>query len=205
MSALNQEGFENLIQRVREGDEEAAFELVRAFEPEIRRDVRLRLTDRRLRRTLDSTDICQSVFSNFFVRAAMGEFEFDRPVQLLRLLSTMARNKVIDRHRYEKVRRPADGRQMVPIDDFPMELPQNDGTPSQIVEGRDLLEKIESRLTREEQEISALRRSGASWKEIASELGQSGEALRKQLARAIERVFSELGLDDEGQQRKEEK
>src|ERR1700722_8314118 len=89
--------FVELIQRVRAGDQEAASELVRRFEPAIRRAVRVRLVDDRLRRQFDSTDVCQSVFASFFVRAAMGQFELEKSEQLLKLLATMVRNKVADR------------------------------------------------------------------------------------------------------------
>ena len=42
MPKLEQEQFDNLIARVREGDPQAAVDLVRMYEPEIRRDIRLR-------------------------------------------------------------------------------------------------------------------------------------------------------------------
>src|SRR5262245_914953 len=45
--------FQDLIRRVRGGDDAAAAELVRRYEPAIRRVVRLRLTDARLRRAFD--------------------------------------------------------------------------------------------------------------------------------------------------------
>jgi hypothetical protein len=52
----------DFIKRVRGGDERAAEELVRRYEPEIRLEVRtwLRMRDARLRRVFDSMDICQS-------------------------------------------------------------------------------------------------------------------------------------------------
>src|SRR5262249_35579497 len=53
--------FRDLIVRVRLGDQRAAAELVGRYEPAIRRAVRFRLTDPRLRRTCDSMDVCQSV------------------------------------------------------------------------------------------------------------------------------------------------
>src|SRR5206468_2113644 len=52
--------FADLIRRVRQRDEQAAAELVRRYEPAIRVAVRVRLTDPRLRRVVDSMDICQS-------------------------------------------------------------------------------------------------------------------------------------------------
>jgi len=94
-NAMSQpEAFQVLIERVRAGDAEAATELVRRYEPMIRRAARVRLVDQRLARLLDSMDICQSVMASFFVRAALGQYELNSPDQLLRLLATMARNKL---------------------------------------------------------------------------------------------------------------
>jgi hypothetical protein len=86
--------FQDLIARVRASDESAATELVRTYESHIRRAVRIHLVDRRLERLLDSMDICQSVFQSFFFQAALGQYELQTPDQLLRLLVTMARNKL---------------------------------------------------------------------------------------------------------------
>jgi RNA polymerase sigma-70 factor (ECF subfamily) len=64
------DAFRDLITRVRNGDDQAATELVRRYEPTIRMAIRVRLDHSDLRRLLDSMDICQSVLANFFVRAA---------------------------------------------------------------------------------------------------------------------------------------
>ena len=42
-----------------------------------------------------------------------------------------------------------------------------------------------------------LRGEGREWTSIAEEVGGNPEALRKKLARAIDRVAAALGLDDE--------
>ena len=97
--------FDDLIRRVRIGEAQAARELVLHYEPEIRREVRIWLTDPKLRRVVDSLDICQSVFGIFFVRVALGQFDLAKPQNLFRLLATMAKNKVIDKHRSETSRR----------------------------------------------------------------------------------------------------
>src|SRR5207249_2058692 len=86
--------FSGFIQRIRAGDEQAAAELVRRFEPIIRREVRMRLRDPRLYRLVDSADICQSVLSNFFVRAALGEYDLGEPTNLVKLLAGMVCRKV---------------------------------------------------------------------------------------------------------------
>jgi RNA polymerase sigma-70 factor (ECF subfamily) len=99
----NDVSFADLLRRVRDGDEAAAAELVRRSEPAIRRAVRLRLTDPRLRRAFDSADVCQSVLGNFFARARAGQFELERPEQLTRLLIEMTYNKVRDLVRHEEL------------------------------------------------------------------------------------------------------
>src|SRR5262249_44025365 len=88
--------FEELIRLVRAGDQAAAQELVQRYEGAIRRAARVQLGDARLRRLLDSTDICQSVLASFFLRAALGQYDLAKPQQLVKLLVVMAHNKVID-------------------------------------------------------------------------------------------------------------
>src|SRR5438105_12006855 len=80
-----QQEFDELILRVRKGDADAARDLVEQFEAMIRRVVRYRLADSRLRAAFDSMDVCQSVLGSFFVRAANGEYEIDGPEQLTHL------------------------------------------------------------------------------------------------------------------------
>src|SRR6266404_4654229 len=94
--------FHDLIRQVRAGDDAEAAELVRRYEPAIRRAVRIRLGDTRLARAFDSMDVCQSVMASFFVRAALGQYELDAPEQLLKLLATMARNKLADHARQQQ-------------------------------------------------------------------------------------------------------
>src|SRR5262245_34268153 len=93
--------FDDFIRRIRAGDDRAAEELVRKFEPLIRRAVRVRIKSRRLNRVFDSMDVCQSVLASFFVRAASGAYELEQPNQLVNLLVTMATNKLASRSRGE--------------------------------------------------------------------------------------------------------
>ena len=71
--------FADFVGRIRAGDEQAATDLVRRYEPMIRVMVRARLGDRRLRRVLDSMDVCQSVLASFFVRTAAGQYDLEGP------------------------------------------------------------------------------------------------------------------------------
>ena len=57
--------FADFLRRVCAGDEAAATELVQRYEPALRLEVQLRLTDPKLRRLLDPADPCQSVLKSF--------------------------------------------------------------------------------------------------------------------------------------------
>src|SRR5580692_8608347 len=155
--------FAELIKRVRTGDQEAATELVRRFEPAIRRAVRVRLVDDRLRRQFDSMDVCQSVLGSFFVRAAMGQFELEKSEQLLKLLATMVRHKVAERAKHEKAGR-RDYRRASGLD-AAADVVDSDPTASRQMDARELLDRAKQGLTMEERKIMELRSSGLDWHE----------------------------------------
>lgn len=189
MIKLSAEKFDQLMARVRDGDETAASELLLNYEPEIRREIRLRLTNPKLRRIVDTMDISQSVFGNFFSRVAHGQFDLTSPAQLMALLLKMANNKVIDRHRREVVRRTYDH-----VEQKEDVVAETTSTASSIVSGKELLSEFRNRLSDSEQQIADMRKNGMSWDEISKELGENPDALRKRLGRACDRAIQELGI-----------
>jgi RNA polymerase sigma factor (sigma-70 family) len=188
--------YADFIRRIRSGDAQAAEELVRRFEREIRLEVRtcLRVRDTRLRRVFDSMDVCQSVLASFFVRASVGEFDLDEPSQLIRLLVGMARNKLADQVKHHQ-RRRRDIRRVGMSDPAEAQTVVRDETPSQLVAGRELLQIFQERLSEVERRVADLRSQGHDWAAVAREVGGTPEGRRKQLARAIQRVNCELGFD----------
>lgn len=191
------EEYQEFIRRVRAGDARAAEELVRRYEQEIRLEVRvwLRLRDPRLRRVLDSIDICQSVMASFFVRAAVGDYDLDEPRQLIGLLVKMARNKVAEQARFHH-RQRRDLRRHNAEHDPAVEVAVNQESPSEIVQMRELLQQVRERLSDEERLLADLRMQGLDWEAVAARAGGTAEARRKQLGRAAARVSRELGLDE---------
>jgi RNA polymerase sigma-70 factor (ECF subfamily) len=187
--------FLTFLERVRTGDQKAAEELVRMYEPEIRREVRLRLRDSRLRRDFDSVDICQSVMASFFVRAALGQYDLQKPDELIRLLVTMTRNKLVSQVRKQQTQ----GRDLRRRDAAGQEKLQNIAqgpTPSLLVANEELIQEFRKRMSPDEWRIAERRTQGLAWDAIAAELGGTSEACRKQLSRAVDRVSQELGLDE---------
>lgn len=187
--------FDELIRRVRAGDQEAAADLVRQYEPAVRRAVRFRLADARLGPVMDSMDICQSVLGSFFVRAAAGQFDLQKPEQLVGLLVKMARNKLVSQARKEWAER-RDTRRRTAVGAEAQELVDPYSSPSRQVAARELLAEVHRRLTPEERELAERRHQGDDWAAIADALGESPVVLRKRFSRALDRVTRELGLED---------
>jgi RNA polymerase sigma-70 factor (ECF subfamily) len=188
--------FAEFLRRVRAGDEWAAVELVRRYEPALRLEIRLRLRDPKLRRLLEPDDLCQSVLKSFFVRAASGQYDLDTPARLLGLLRAMARNKVAKKARkHQALRR--DLRRDVSLDPAAPPVAAAGPSPSRIAIGREMLDALRGRLTAEERRLADLRSQGCEWAEIARALGGTPQARRKQLARAVDRAARDIGLDED--------
>lgn len=187
--------FAELLARVREGDGQAAEELVRRYEPMIRITIRSKLHDSRLRRVVDSMDICQSVMANFFTRAAFGEFDLEAPDQLIALLVKMAKNKVISQERRAHSEK-RDVRRLDLQGDLKLQSLEGERRPDVIVADRELIALIRERLSEEELNVADRRACGDSWQEVAEALGGTAEGRRKQLSRALQRVLKELGMEE---------
>jgi RNA polymerase sigma-70 factor (ECF subfamily) len=186
--------FAEFLRRIRAGDERAVAELVERYEPAIRRAVRVRLRDPQLRRLIESIDICQSAFASFFIRTALGQYDLENSDQLLRLLTSIARNKLARLANREHAAR-RDQRRVNPgavIEN----CPAPGASPSRHLAARELLAEARRRMTPEELRLLELREQGLGWAEVAAELGGSPDALRLRLARAAARVSRQLGLDE---------
>ncbi len=187
--------FADFLRRIRAGDQQAAAELVRRYEPLIRREVRLHLEDQRLARLFDSMDVCQSVLASFFLRTAAGEYDLDQPEQLVGLLVRMARNKLASAARRQS-RQKRDHRRAVGGGAELDRMPAAGDSPSELVAGQELLQRLQGMLNEEERRLVDLRGQGLAWADVAQRLGGTAQGRRMQLARTLDRIGRELGLDD---------
>ncbi len=186
--------FLDLICRVRTGDHTAAAELVTRYMPAVRRVVRLKLRDSRARRVLDSMDVCQDVLASFFIRASSGQYDLDCPAKLVRLLVVMARNKLVSAGRVPFVARRE--RPGPSVDALFAGLATPEPSPSGQLAWKDLLHEVRKRLTDDERRLADRRAERCDWAEIAAEVGGTPDAVRKRLARALDRVSNQLGLEE---------
>jgi RNA polymerase sigma factor (sigma-70 family) len=154
------------------------------------------MTDPRLRRVLDSLDICQSVFAKFFIRISLGEFDLNHPGELAALLSAMARNKLLDHvRRLQSLKR--DQRRMTADGDQDLAgVAGSANDPAEIAANRDLLAEVRQRMSADEQQLAEWRSAGLDWPEIAARLGVAADTVRKRFSRTIDRITQELGLSE---------
>ncbi len=186
--------FADFLRRVRAGDPRAAEELARRYEPVIKREVRLKLYDPSLKRFLDSGDICQSVLASFFIRAAAGQYDLAKPLQLLRLLIRMAQKKVAMAARRQHAQR-RDGRRVERVGVEDLDPATVAPSPSRVIAMRELLNQVRERLTDEERQLAEQRTQGLEWAAVAAKVGGTADGRRMQLTRALDRIARELGLE----------
>ena len=185
--------FTDFMRRIRAGDEQAATELVRQYEPFIRREVRINL-ESHLGQLFDSMDICQSVLLSFFVRTAAGQYDLEDPQQLLKLLVTMARNKLASAARRAHQQR-RDQRRTASAEGALADLADQHLAPDEQMAAGEMLERLRQAMTAEERQLADLRGQNLAWEDIAQQLGGTAQARRMQLARAIDRIASEFNVD----------
>lgn len=137
--------FQHLISRACNCDLHAAAEIVRRYEPELRRVIRYELRNPQVRRVFDSLDVFQSVMAGFFARLYAGEVQATDPGQLLGLLRVMARHKVADKARYvQSVKRGGAVRRAGMGSGLP--VPDTENSPDEVIATHDLVSVVRDRL-----------------------------------------------------------
>jgi RNA polymerase sigma factor (sigma-70 family) len=187
--------FRDLLRRVRQRDDEASTLLVSMYENEVRRFVRYRLNSQKLRRFLDSLDVCQSVFAKFFVRVSAGDFDLKDPKQLQQLLLTMANNKLLDHYRKGAAQRRGGGKADM-TGQTAKWIADPAANPADALEARELVDLVRGRLSSDEQSLLDQWMQGEDWPVIAARTGASAEAVRKRFTRAVDRAAAELGWQE---------
>jgi RNA polymerase sigma factor (sigma-70 family) len=186
--------FQDLLQRVRAGDDAAASEMFYRYEADVKRVVRAIMRVEWMRRGADPSDIYQSVMASFFIRAALGQYDISTPDQMLALLKRIAKNKVAD-----LARSPHRRVSVVPVsgpDRAAIEPTDPARGPASQIIWKELFQKVRARFTDAERRVSDLRMVGHSWDEVGAELGEKADAVRMRLERALRRIGREMNLEE---------
>ena len=186
------EAFLALMRRVREGSEEAAWELVDQYGESIRRAVR-RALNKELRSKFDSLDFVQLVWSSFF-RARDGLNRFDRPEQLAAFLLQMARNKVgmeVRRRLSTKKYNVSRERSFDELgSEFRADLAGHQPTPVEVAIAREQWRRMLRDQPKNYRQIIELRLQGHTYQDIADSVHLAQSTVRRFLQRLLRKTVA---------------
>lgn len=184
-----------LLERIREGDEDAARELLLHFEPHVRRVVRRRLPVV-MRSKFDSLDFVQSVWGDFFPKLLRREIDFDTPQRLAKFLALVAHHKVTNEFR-RRFGKKSDIHKEVDLGAGIFCVPGQgrDPTPSQKLVAEERMQAILRGRPEMHKKVLELRSLGFTFMEIAEKLGIDERSAR----RILHEVEKDLGLGNAGQ------
>jgi RNA polymerase sigma factor (sigma-70 family) len=184
-NGLSHGHFTQLIERARLGDGEAVGELLSRYTSHIQRVVRAHL-HRRLRARFDSQDFVQAVCASVVAHQSRLQ-KFERPEELIAYLGAMAANKVIDECRrcltYEKRNL---NRERSLADAGGVRDPGP--TASQAAVAREIWQTLLADQPAHYLQIIQLRAAGATFDEIAAEVGLSARQVRRVIRSLSERL-----------------
>lgn len=191
---MTPESFSEYLARLQAGDEAAWGDLLHRYDDWIRDWIRAWINDHGLRREVDSADVRQSIFADFFRLAPTRYGQLRSMTELRRLLLVLSLNRLRNRARR---RRP----QPLP-DDGSRAFAARDPSPSQhaeLHEGEQLLEEFRNALTPELRDVFGWKEEeGLTWPEVGQRCGllnpQAVHALEVRYHRALARVARQFEL-----------
>lgn len=181
--------FERLIVAVREGSQEAAWDLLERVGPHVQRVVH-RMLNRELRSKFDSMDFVQAVWASFFVNRRQI-VTFTRPEQLIGFLVGMARHKVITEHRrriltekYDVRREKTNAMDTATVEETQVHPAPS---PSQFAVARECWNRLIDGQPELHRQIVVRKYMGDSHDEIAATLGINRRTITRVLGRLLPR------------------
>jgi len=184
--------FEQLMEGVKNGSEEAVRRLLDVYADAVFRSVRRRL-HRSLRTRLDSEDFVQAVWASFFAHRSKIE-EFEKSEQLVAFLARVASNKVIEecrryldtqKHDIKREQRLEAGETERPPD-----LAAREPSPSAVAMANEQWLRLLEGQPIHYQRIVEMRALGATYEEIARELGMNERNVRRFIQKLSQRMLS---------------
>lgn len=189
-----------LVERWRDGDEEAATTLYQLYVDRLMQIVSNHLLSS-YQKQVEPEDVLQSAFGTVFRRLRNGRFEFDSDADVWKLLVTVVLNKLRNRVRYLNAERRDIRREMKGEADFDGALAAQLAIPPGVEEAtefaylmRDLFELPS--LSEDEKKLLQLRMEGFGQQEIADQLGVTDRTIRRMTDRIRDRLNDLLGSEE---------
>jgi DNA-directed RNA polymerase specialized sigma24 family protein len=173
---------------LRSGDPQTIESLLQRLGPVLRRIIRARLQDARVRRVADTSDIYQSLLKDFLFQPESRTPPSESSAGIYAYLAAAACHKIQAKQRKER-------RHLGSLADDSTAVSPGPST-SQRLENEDLINAVRARLGEENCLLFDLTMQGLTWTEISAIVGSSPDALRMRLRRRIASVLSELGEEE---------
>ena len=174
----------NILQRLKDGDQNAATELHDRYAHRLIALARSRISSK-LARRVDPEDVVQSVYRSFFAHADDDRYVFEKSGDMWRLLSSITVNKVlrqVQKHRRQKRSIDAEQSVMTPgTEGFAPEMLASGPSPSDALTMIEELENVMSEIDPTHRQVLELRLQGRSTEEIAVEINRSERTIRRML------------------------
>lgn len=176
---------DDLIERCRTGDQDAARVLFDAYVERLLPLARRRISQR-LASRVDAEDIVQSVFRTFFARLKDDQFELANQDDLFRLLVRITVHKTLRQIAHHKAAKRDPGLETGQNESAHEQLLQilaSEPTPEATVTLLDQLEHFMQQMPEGDRQILTLRMEGFSTEEIAQKTGSYDRKIRRVLER----------------------
>jgi RNA polymerase sigma-70 factor (ECF subfamily) len=186
---MTTEPLDLLLDRLQNGDEAVAAQIVSDYEPYLRLVVRRCLPDR-LRAKFDSLDVVQSVWVHVLHALRGRTWQVADRARLQALLVTVARRRLVSHYRHHRVaveREQCDGNA---LENLPQ---QREPRPSEIALGDELWQHMLVLCPPEHHDVLHLRRDGLLLHEIAERTGMHEGSVR----RILRRLARQLALAED--------
>lgn len=192
-----------LVERWRNGDEEAVNLLYQRYVERMVRIVCGQLKGTAIAARLDPEDVVQSAFFSVFRRMRGGEFQFQNDDELWKLLVTIALNKTRSQVTKNLAARRSINRETkgdcFAIDESIIRRVQMQPCISDVLAFRETLDNILKGLAKDDAQVVQLRLEGYTQEEIAEKLKITDRTVRRKLA-AIREKVSQDAIGDPGQE-----
>lgn len=182
---MTAELIEVLLDKMREGDYQAAEQVFLAFEPELRLIVRRQLS-RRLRAKFDSLDVVQSVWVHVLRDFRAGGCGITGPAHLRNFLVRVACNCLTDRLRH--YRTELEREQPLLEGDGASGPASGQPRPSEVAQADELWEAMLTHCPREHHELLRLKRQGLPLAAIAARTGLHEDSVRRVIRKLARQV-----------------
>jgi len=173
---------------LRSGDPQTVESLLNRLDPSLRRIIRARLQDARVRRVADTSDIFQSLLKDFLFQRESQQSPSESSAGLYAYLAAAAGHKVQAKLRKERRHAGSLGDDFEPVSPEP--------AVGERIEKRDFIGAVRERLGEKTRVLFDLELQGLTWAEISAIVGGSPDTLRMRLRRGIASVLSELGEEE---------